>query len=81
MGIGEMVLIVLVFIIVFGPNKLPQLAKDIGRIVYRLSVWRDNLSEKLDREIRHHALDANQEKAKLAENFYKNKQQKLDDAS
>lgn len=34
-GIGgqEMVIIGLIFLVVFGPSKLPQMARDLGRFV------------------------------------------------
>ena len=34
-GIGgqELVIIVLIFLVVFGPSKLPQMARDFGRFV------------------------------------------------
>jgi Tat protein translocase TatB subunit len=32
-GVQEMVLIGLLFLVIFGPNKLPQMARDLGRFV------------------------------------------------
>ncbi len=32
-GIQEMVLIGLLFLVIFGPSKLPQMARDFGRFV------------------------------------------------
>ena len=32
-GIGEMVIIAVLFLVLFGPSKLPQMARDIGRFV------------------------------------------------
>ena len=32
-GVQEMVLIGLLFLVIFGPSKLPQVARDLGRFV------------------------------------------------
>ncbi|MBA2441008.1 MAG: twin-arginine translocase subunit TatB [Rubrobacter sp.] len=33
LGAQEMVIIAVVFLIVFGPNKLPQMARDVGKFM------------------------------------------------
>lgn len=33
MGVGEIVLVLVVALVVFGPNRLPQIARNVGRFV------------------------------------------------
>jgi Tat protein translocase TatB subunit len=53
-GVGEMVIVGLIFLLLFGPNKLPQMARDLGRFVAeaRRSVdeFRDELMAGTDDE-------------------------------
>jgi Tat protein translocase TatB subunit len=40
-GFSEMLLIALVALLVLGPNKLPKLARDVGRWAGRAWRWRE----------------------------------------
>ena len=53
-GLGELAVIALVAIIVFGPDKLPEFARQAGRFLHRLRVFatgaRDDLRSELGPE-------------------------------
>ncbi len=51
MGIGELVLIFVIALIVFGPDKLPSVARTVGKVVRDLKQTTDELSETIQREI------------------------------
>jgi sec-independent protein translocase protein TatB len=48
-GIGgqEMVIIALLFLVIFGPSKLPQMARDLGRFVTEARRSIDEFKEEL----------------------------------
>ncbi len=46
-GFQEMVLIGVMFLILFGPNKLPQMARDLGRFVNDARRAVDDFKEEL----------------------------------
>ena len=51
-GIGgqEIVIIALLFLVIFGPSKLPQLARDLGRFVSEARRSIDEFKEELTAE-------------------------------
>ena len=51
-GFSEMVLIALVALLVLGPNKLPKLARDVGRWVGRARQMVRQMQDQLDHEAR-----------------------------
>lgn len=51
-GFSEMVLIALVALVVLGPNKLPKLARDVGRWVGRARQMVRQMQDQLDHETR-----------------------------
>ena len=46
-GVQEMVLIGLLFLVIFGPSKLPQMARDLGRFVNEARRSVDEFKEEL----------------------------------
>ncbi|MGH3086029.1 MAG: Sec-independent protein translocase subunit TatA/TatB [Rubrobacteraceae bacterium] len=56
LGVGgsEIIILGLLFLIIFGPNKLPQMARDIGRFVgeARRSIdeFKDELTVEIDQD-------------------------------
>ena len=49
-GFQEMVIIGLLFLVLFGPSKLPQMARDIGRFVNEARRSIDEFKEELTAE-------------------------------
>jgi sec-independent protein translocase protein TatB len=51
-GIGgqEIVIIALLFLVIFGPSKLPQMARDLGRFVTEARRSIDEFKEELTAE-------------------------------
>ncbi len=49
-GFQEMVIIGLLFLVLFGPNKLPQMARDLGRFVTEARRSVDEFREELTAE-------------------------------
>ena len=46
-GVQEMVLVGLLFLVIFGPSKLPQVARDLGRFVNEARRSVDEFKEEL----------------------------------
>ena len=53
MGLSELFVIAVVAMIVFGPDKLPELARQAGRFVRTVRKMADNAKNDLGREIGH----------------------------
>lgn len=51
LGTPELVVIFLVALVVFGPKKLPELARSIGRGLSELKRASEEMREQIDREI------------------------------
>jgi len=51
-GFGEILLIMVIALVVLGPEKLPKLAADIGRWVGRARAMARQLSAQLEQEVR-----------------------------
>lgn len=51
MGIGELVLIFVIALIVFGPEKLPSVARTVGKVARDLKRTTNELTETIQREI------------------------------
>jgi sec-independent protein translocase protein TatB len=49
-GIQEMVIIGVIFLVLFGPSKLPEMARDIGKFVTQARRSIDEFKEELTAE-------------------------------
>lgn len=49
---GEIFIILLLVFIVFGPSKLPELAKKVGRAVYEVKRASNEIKREIDTEVR-----------------------------
>ena len=63
-GFQEMVIIGLLFLVLFGPNKLPQMARDLGRFVNEARRSIDEFKEELTAEYDEEDKEKNEQKAK-----------------
>ncbi len=70
MSILELSLIFFVAIIVFGPNKLPQLSKDLARLLSTIARMRARLNRYIQEELAIIELENNKKKAQEAEKLY-----------
>lgn len=50
-GLPELAVIIVVALIVFGPDKLPEVGRQAGRMVHRLRTFMDSTQEDLRREL------------------------------
>ena len=50
-GIGELILILVIALIVFGPEKLPEIARNIGKFYRQIRDFSDNVRENIEREL------------------------------
>ena len=68
-GIGppELLVIGVLFLVVFGPSKLPSMARDVGRLVIESRRYVDELkSEFVSEEVKEARRDAQEFKSELA---------------
>ncbi len=47
-GMGELMLVLCIVLLIFGPSKLPSLAKSIGQAVKEFRKGASNISKELD---------------------------------
>lgn len=71
MSTGELLLILLVTIIVFGPNKLSMLAGHLGQLFRYINRCKDEIAKIWQTEQLDYQLKKNQQKALEADRQYK----------
>lgn len=49
---GEIVIILMVVFIVFGPSKIPELSKKLGRAIYEIKRASNEIKREIDSEVR-----------------------------
>ena len=52
LNIGEIAVIVIIALIVFGPKKLPQIGKSVGRALNEFKKASSDLSEEFQKELK-----------------------------
>lgn len=70
MNFSELLVIGIVAFIVFGPERLPQLAKRAGQYWQQIQRMKSKWDEELDSQLLQLKLQENEEKAKLADQHY-----------
>ncbi|NBS94035.1 MAG: twin-arginine translocase subunit TatB, partial [Betaproteobacteria bacterium] len=50
-GFGELVVIGVVALLVLGPERLPRVARDVGRWIGRARRYVERMREEIDREV------------------------------
>lgn len=68
---GELILIVLVALLVFGPNKLPMLATHLGLVMRQISILKNKINVLWEQQVQELQLQENQRKADEADKHYK----------
>ncbi len=51
-GFGELILLLVIALIVFGPEKLPEVAKTLGRFYRQIMDYSDSLRETFEKELK-----------------------------
>lgn len=72
LGAQEMVIIAVVFLIVFGPSKLPQMARDVGKFMAQARGAIDDFKSEL-------TLEESEEKEKRRPSSARKKREKRDE--
>ena len=70
MSAAELLIIMLVALLVFGPNKLPMLARHLAKGVRFVTICKQRFSEFWDTQLKTYQLHENLEKAKQAAKKY-----------
>jgi len=68
---GELLLILLVACIVFGPEKLPMLARHLGLAVRHVQRFREQALQFWQQQVNEQQLLQNQQKAEVADAAYR----------
>lgn len=71
MGFAELLVILIVALIVFGPERLPQLAEKLGRLIAKTRSLTDGLKQEFDQQLNQDQLKQNQQRAEQADKMYK----------
>ena len=50
-GFGELILLLVIALIVFGPEKLPEVAKTLGKFYRQVMDYTDSLKETVEKEL------------------------------
>jgi len=70
MSSGELLLTLVVALIVFGPQKLPQLARHLGKLTHALHALKTKAATFWQAQLAQDLLNENTSKAKKADNHY-----------
>lgn len=70
MSIAETLVILVVALIVFGPEKLPELAKHLGKLAAKSKHFKDQLAQLWHQQQLQFELDENIKKAQEADKKY-----------
>ncbi|MGQ3889639.1 Sec-independent protein translocase subunit TatA/TatB [Legionella sp. CNM-1927-20] len=73
MNMSELLVIIIVALIVFGPNKLPMLAEHLGKFIRQLNSLKMQLTNLWQAQLNEQQLRENQQKAEKADIIYKNR--------
>ena len=73
MSTGELFLTLLVALLVFGPDKLPMLARHLGKLMNRLNHYKQQATTYWQAQLNEEQLQQNIRKAQQAESEYQQK--------
>ncbi|STX50020.1 sec-independent protein translocase protein TatB [Legionella busanensis] len=73
MNMSELLVIIIVALIAFGPNKLPMLAEHLGKFIRQLNSLKMQLTNFWQAQLKEQQLRENQQKAEQADTIYKNR--------
>ncbi|MCW5588248.1 MAG: Sec-independent protein translocase protein TatB [Legionellales bacterium] len=67
MGIGELLIILIIALIVLGPERLPEIAKKAGQLWHKFTEFNQHIKQDLSEEMNLAQLKRNTELAEKAE--------------
>jgi sec-independent protein translocase protein TatB len=70
MNFSELLLILVVALLVFGPKKLPMLAYHLGKLVGQFNHYKQQLTALWQHQLNEHQLQENLKKAQKADENY-----------
>ena len=70
MILGELLVILVVSVVVFGPNKLPMVAKHLGMAVRQFNGWKFQWQTVWQNILLAQQLEENQQKANAVDDIY-----------
>jgi len=76
-GTGEILIILLIALLVLGPNEIPKVARAIGKTMRDLQRTKDELRESIDKEFEDFDEDNKRPEKKAVENKEEKQQDKL----
>lgn len=51
LGFSEIILVVVIFIILFGPDEIPKIAKSLSKLYRNIVNMKDDLNESVTKEV------------------------------
>lgn len=78
MSSGELFIILIVALLVFGPDKLPMLAEHLGKLAQRGNRIINNMRKKWDDELQIQQLNDNIKRAEIADIAYQQNNEHTD---
>ena len=69
---AELIIVFIVAIIVFGPERLPTLARQLGRLYKKAQDFFDATQKEIARQTKFAMLEENEKKAEKADEHYQN---------
>lgn len=69
-SIGEIAIIIIVALVVFGPDKLPELAQRLGRLFHQWQRFTSSIQKDIEESLKEEELNKRIEKAKEADQMY-----------
>ena len=80
-GMPELIIIMVLALIIFGPRKLPELGKSLGRSLNEFKKASTDLQNTLEQEIKIEEQKEQADKFKVDEDKFKKKEEKEDSSS
>ena len=70
MSFAELIIVFIVAIIVLGPERLPTIARQAGRLYKKAQDFAANVQNEISNAAKHATLEENEQKAKIADTQY-----------
>lgn len=74
MSLAELLVILCVALCVFGPQKLPELAENFGKLISKVTLFKHQISKQFDEQKKQLELASNLKRAKDADKQYQSEE-------